>query len=279
MLIGEIRNQVDAIWSAFATGGISNPMEVITQFKPRERLWVRKGMSSMKVLLIAFLLSFTSLCTGQSTTTVTVGRSPVVLPTPSGFGRVTPEMRLVSQIATQLVYEKNEQFAFFIPESGLGVALANKVPAIRRRIVIQAPKALIGRSIDQRFFEALKNTVKDGQDPIGAVLEREMPSLMNRASDRLSQAIDERVRIGMSSMIPLPYHYEDSSSITFSVVGKADIVMGEVASQDVFVSTHSIAKVRDTILYVYVYGGPNDLDWTRAMSRAYLSELHALNPL
>lgn len=31
MLTGELRNQVDAIWNAFAAGGISNPLEVIEQ--------------------------------------------------------------------------------------------------------------------------------------------------------------------------------------------------------------------------------------------------------
>jgi type I restriction enzyme M protein len=31
MLTGEIRSQVDAIWNAFWTGGISNPLEVIEQ--------------------------------------------------------------------------------------------------------------------------------------------------------------------------------------------------------------------------------------------------------
>jgi type I restriction enzyme M protein len=31
MLTGEIRNQVDAIWNAVWTGGISNPLEVIEQ--------------------------------------------------------------------------------------------------------------------------------------------------------------------------------------------------------------------------------------------------------
>jgi type I restriction enzyme M protein len=31
MLIGEIRNQIDAIWNAFWSGGISNPLEVIEQ--------------------------------------------------------------------------------------------------------------------------------------------------------------------------------------------------------------------------------------------------------
>jgi HsdM N-terminal domain len=31
MLTGEIRNQVDTIWNAFWTGGISNPLEVIEQ--------------------------------------------------------------------------------------------------------------------------------------------------------------------------------------------------------------------------------------------------------
>jgi type I restriction enzyme M protein len=31
MLTGEIRRQIDAIWNAFWTGGISNPLEVIEQ--------------------------------------------------------------------------------------------------------------------------------------------------------------------------------------------------------------------------------------------------------
>src|SRR6266481_4731272 len=31
MLTGELRSQIDAIWNAFWTGGISNPLEVIEQ--------------------------------------------------------------------------------------------------------------------------------------------------------------------------------------------------------------------------------------------------------
>ena len=31
MLTGDIRSQIDAIWNAFWTGGISNPLEVIEQ--------------------------------------------------------------------------------------------------------------------------------------------------------------------------------------------------------------------------------------------------------
>ena len=30
MLTGDIRNQIDRIWDAFWSGGISNPLEVIT---------------------------------------------------------------------------------------------------------------------------------------------------------------------------------------------------------------------------------------------------------
>ena len=31
MLTGEIRNQIDRVWDAFWSGGISNPLEVIEQ--------------------------------------------------------------------------------------------------------------------------------------------------------------------------------------------------------------------------------------------------------
>jgi type I restriction enzyme M protein len=33
MIIGELKSQVDKIWEAFWTGGISNPLSVIEQFK------------------------------------------------------------------------------------------------------------------------------------------------------------------------------------------------------------------------------------------------------
>ncbi|WP_447747213.1 type I restriction-modification system subunit M N-terminal domain-containing protein [Pseudomonas nicosulfuronedens] len=32
MITGELKSQVDAVWNAFWTGGISNPMEVMEQF-------------------------------------------------------------------------------------------------------------------------------------------------------------------------------------------------------------------------------------------------------
>ena len=32
MITGELKNQVDKIWEAFWTGGISNPLTVIEQF-------------------------------------------------------------------------------------------------------------------------------------------------------------------------------------------------------------------------------------------------------
>ena len=35
MLTGEIRSQIDNIWNAFWTGGISNPLEVIEQINDR----------------------------------------------------------------------------------------------------------------------------------------------------------------------------------------------------------------------------------------------------
>ena len=36
MLTGDIRSQIDAIWNAFWTGGISNPLEVIEQIYRRQ---------------------------------------------------------------------------------------------------------------------------------------------------------------------------------------------------------------------------------------------------
>ena len=32
MITGELRSQIDTIWNAFWSGGISNPLEVIEQF-------------------------------------------------------------------------------------------------------------------------------------------------------------------------------------------------------------------------------------------------------
>ena len=38
MLTGELRREVDALWNAFWSGGIANPIEVIEQITYQQRL-------------------------------------------------------------------------------------------------------------------------------------------------------------------------------------------------------------------------------------------------
>ena len=47
MLTGEIRNQIDRIWDAFWSGGISNPLEVIEQIT---YLLFIKGLDDLQIL-------------------------------------------------------------------------------------------------------------------------------------------------------------------------------------------------------------------------------------
>lgn len=42
MITGELKSQVDKIWEAFWTGGISNPLTVIEQFT--YLLFIRRGV-------------------------------------------------------------------------------------------------------------------------------------------------------------------------------------------------------------------------------------------
>ena len=43
MITGPIRSKVDALWDAFWSGGISNPLEVIEQpFEPRALPWAEE---------------------------------------------------------------------------------------------------------------------------------------------------------------------------------------------------------------------------------------------
>lgn len=43
MLTGELRSQIDAIWNAFWTGGISNPLEVIVLLRHHSVLQLHIG--------------------------------------------------------------------------------------------------------------------------------------------------------------------------------------------------------------------------------------------
>jgi hypothetical protein len=44
MLTGELRSKIDAIWNAFWSGGISNPMEVLDHSQqPGQRLMSSEG--------------------------------------------------------------------------------------------------------------------------------------------------------------------------------------------------------------------------------------------
>jgi HsdM N-terminal domain len=50
MLTGEIRNQIDAIWNAFWSGGISNPLEVIEQIT--YLLFIRRRFNTVAITSI-----------------------------------------------------------------------------------------------------------------------------------------------------------------------------------------------------------------------------------
>jgi type I restriction enzyme M protein len=59
MLTGEIRSQIDAVWNAFWSGGISNPLEVIEQIT--YLLFIRRhDLQKLTNLNVAFRRSLTT---------------------------------------------------------------------------------------------------------------------------------------------------------------------------------------------------------------------------
>lgn len=209
---------------------------------------------------------------------VQIGNKTVVVPTPPGFGRVAPEMKDLLDLLDTFTPPSNKSLALYLSESDLALAMSGDMPDMERRYVVQIPKMAIDHNFTAVQFEALKTKSRTDLEKTMADIRPRVNGLMDKASGTLSEKIGTDVELGMDSVVPFPVHHETQNSLSMSVLSRYSVAIkdGEKVSE-VASSTMSFVRVKNTVFMLLVYGGRDDLEWTREQSKRWVRAVTAAN--
>jgi hypothetical protein len=200
-----------------------------------------------------------------------VAGTVVRAPTPKGFALLTPDIQPLYDVSMDMVSDKNIRLATFVDENIIPVAIAGEYPAFERYINVEVMRDLAATKWTKSDFAQMKRLSRDQIEEAVRKMEDQWPNAMESLSNRVSETLDLDVVFSMNNVVPLPVHFESDAVISNSMIAKMEIGNGRESDKHIVTATTSFVFVRNKILFIYVYGGPNDLDWTRATSREWIN--------
>jgi hypothetical protein len=201
---------------------------------------------------------------------VRLGAVALALPDPPGLIVVPDSAKEFHQAVARFVYADNAQLAVFVTETDLPSALAGGQAPLVRYALVQTNKRAIDRLVSQEEFNQVKALIADQNSKVYAGLDQKIRGLFDEINQR-KRPIDADVTV--DALVPLPPHASDASSLAFSMFARTTIGAGKDAKTDATAVTATFVRVRSKILYLYVYGNRNDLDWTRATAAEWTKKV------
>lgn len=229
----------------------------------------------MKFICLTALLTLSAVAAASS---VDLGGTSVEVPAPANFVRVTPEMSKVFALQSEFVVPTNDQLAFFISQDEASAALADEIPDVQRRFSIQIAKKIRSYSASESDFRQFKVMFKGDIDKLFSDAKVKLADPLAKASANVSKQLDTELSLKISGFVPFPAHIDNDQMLAFSVLAKNEVKTTEGTFVDISSNTATLLYVNRRILFLYVYGGKNDLEWTREQSQIWANAILDANP-
>jgi hypothetical protein len=110
-----------------------------------------------------------------------------------------------------------------------------------------------------------------------AKFEQSMPEKMVGLSNRVSETLDIELALSLSNVVPMPVHRQDERLTSHSMFIKYEMSKSSEKTDVIVTLTTTFLFLKGKVLYVYVYGGPEDLSWTRKQAAQLINEIVSAN--
>lgn len=205
---------------------------------------------------------------------VEVGDRTITIPFPEGFVALTPEMSPYYEMMQAYIGPSNVRYLSLIPESAAEALLQGQTVEVRRYINIESEATLSNRSVSSSDFADFKAVLRDQVEQMYDEVEREMPRLMEKGNRELSEQWAADVAIQVGGFVPLPVHLDTERAIASSMYATVRTTVGAEDAGPVVVSATSLfLHARDKVLFLYVYGSKDDVEWTRETAGRLASDI------
>ena len=231
----------------------------------------------MKLLLSACALALMSPLAGA--TEIVIGDTHLSIPAPAGFAPVTRDMKPYAEFAQRFVPETNEQFALFLSPADAAEAAKGGMPVPERKFYVQTAKALIQPFVGAADFAKLKDAIKTQNADYMKKVEAQMPGMMKKLSQGISDDYQVDVNLLVTQMLPFPPHYESERALGYSMLVKysSNDANGKVVPFE-GIATATFVYVRGKVLFLYANAEKDGLKWSRTESRKWAEMVIAANP-
>lgn len=222
------------------------------------------------IQLFLLLMPVTSLASS-----IDVGGQGIEVPTPLGYAPVTSGMSGLYEAQNIFASPANEKYITFIPEALVPSALRGEIPELSTWFSVQTVKAIAAKSVSSTDFSRLKEQIRTETSRLTKEIEAQAPGLLGEINRNISSAYNVEQALSLSQMVPLSVHHETERSIAYSAFVKYNIndQSGQLTSTVTTSVTLTMILVNTRALFLYTYGGENDLEWTRAASRVWAEEI------
>lgn len=208
---------------------------------------------------------------------VLVGEARLEIPTPAGFALLTPDVQPLYDVSIDMLTPQNRRLATFVDEKIIPAALSGKMPTFDRYINIETMRELENQNVSASEFAFLRKSIRAGIEEALAAIEGQLDDGMVDLSERVGETLDRKVAFSVSNMIPLPVHHSSQNSISNSMFVRYEIDSNGQTVEHIVSATTAFVHVKEKIVYVYVYGGEDQLEWTREQSKAWVADMLRMN--
>lgn len=210
--------------------------------------------------------------------TVDVGGTSVAIPEPNGLSHLGPEETLLHELLATYTWPQNYRLATFVPELLLKETPNGEFPRLFRRASVQVEKTSLRLVVSVSQFADLCRQMREQYEQMLADAEKKLPGIQENIEGRVAEEFDVDIHTSNISVIPLTPHDESSSSFSFSVLARGETTVdGSSLGTDFVAGTTTLLHTKDRVLFLYVWGPRDDLEWTRQVSRDWASSIRRAN--
>jgi hypothetical protein len=208
-----------------------------------------------------------------SATTILVSKTPIEIDAPLGYVYAGPELATLHSQLETFVISTNLHLAEFITKSDYQLAVKGDNPLLVRRYSVQTFKKSIHATIRLQEFVHSKQELKTYSEQTRADVDRVIADGMDKIAGR------QKVELAMTGKKMYAPHYETERVIASSahMMYKINDGNGEPTSFTAAI-TYTIALVKGKLMFIYAYGGEDDLEWSRASSKDWVQQIMQRNP-
>jgi len=206
-------------------------------------------------------------------TKIYVDATEVIFQAPAGFDLITAADGKYHQVASRFVSPANQQLALFLESAKAVEVRAGGIPQAERRISVETPRKAAEMILTDKDFAAVSRGFSRSMQGQADELRSKTNAQLKATGKGATQDLGVETSFVVKDMTAYPPHLSTDQAVALSVLQTNLITSGGVAEEYVNTTTAAVVHVNGKLLFVYVYGGKKDLDWTRITTREIVDSM------